>query len=204
MAVLYPENMISDWQEQISNYFQVPFCYCVHDKDLTTDGTTRKVHVHCMIALGNTTTYNSALSIFKTLQDPNKPTCIPNDEIRQVKHVRSVYNYFIHDTEDCKKLGKHLYDKSERITGNLFDIGSYEQLGQAEKDRYLMEITDLCFNYEISNFAQLVKVTRSKDDPEYFFIVKSNSSYFQALTKGIYLDQVQEQKALEKSLNTTT
>lgn len=32
------------------------------------------------------------------------------------------YDYLIHDTDKCRKLGKHQYDPSERITGNGFDI----------------------------------------------------------------------------------
>ena len=48
--------------------------------------------------------------------------------------IRNVYDYLIHDTEDCRKKGKEQYDPSERITGNNFDIGAYEQLGTAEKN----------------------------------------------------------------------
>ena len=54
--------------------------------------------------------------------------------------IRNVYDYLIHDTEDCRKKGKEQYDPSERITGNNFDIGAYEQLGTAEKNEMFLEM----------------------------------------------------------------
>ena len=39
----------------------------------------------------------------------------------------------IHDTDTCRKQGKELYPPENRITGNNFDIGAYEQVGIAEK-----------------------------------------------------------------------
>ena len=56
-----------------------------------------------------------------------------------------MYNYLIHDTEDSRKKHKHQYDKSERITGNNFDIGSYEQLSVDEKNSILVELEKLIF-----------------------------------------------------------
>lgn len=115
-----------------------------------------------------------------------------------MRYIRSVYDYFIHNTDECKKLGKHLYDPFERITGNNFDIGSYEQLGQAEKDQILLAITDFIFSHNIENFADLVYHVRNSFDNEYFSILKCNSTYFQALTKGIYLKQEVIRKEVEK------
>ena len=38
-----------------------------------------------------------------------------------------LYNYLIHDTDSCRKQGKYLYKVEDRICGNGFDIGLYEQ-----------------------------------------------------------------------------
>lgn len=197
MAILYPENMVDNWQDSISSLLQVPYCYIIHDKDLCRDGEQRKVHVHIMIALANTTTYGAALSIFKTLQAPDRPSPIPNDEIRQVRFVRNVYDYFIHNTEESRKLNKHLYQASDRHCGNGFDIGSYEQLGQAEKDQMLLSITDFIFDHNIENFADLVYHVRNSFDDEYFSIVKSNANYFQALTRGVFHQMERNRKDKE-------
>ena len=33
-GILYPENMIENWKDEIEDVLQLPFCYCVHDKDI--------------------------------------------------------------------------------------------------------------------------------------------------------------------------
>ena len=54
-AVMYPENMIDDWKEEIADLIQMPGAYCVHDKDLDDKKEGRKVHVHIIIVFSNTT-----------------------------------------------------------------------------------------------------------------------------------------------------
>ena len=40
----------------------------------------------------------------------------------------------------AERKAKEQYDPSERITGNNFDIGAYEQLGTAEKNEMFLEM----------------------------------------------------------------
>ena len=200
MAICYPDRMVEDWQINISTLLQLPYCYIIHNKDLTKDGESRKVHVHILIAFPNTTTYKSALSVFKALQHPDKDSCIPNDEIRQVKSIRNVYNYFIHDTPECKKLGKHLYNSSERICGNLFDIGSFEQIGQAEREEMLNELTDYLIDKGICNFLLFVQDIRKNKDDIYLSIVRSYNGYFERLTRANYQLRQEERKEVAEIL----
>ena len=67
-AVMYPENMIDNWQDEIAKVLQVPFAYCIHDKDIDKSGNLRKIHVHIITAYGNTTTEKRALQVFKKLE----------------------------------------------------------------------------------------------------------------------------------------
>ena len=69
-AVCYPENMRPDWKERIGEILQLPYAYCVHDKDVQSDGDDRKAHVHIMVAWPNTTTYKAALEVFRGLSAP--------------------------------------------------------------------------------------------------------------------------------------
>ena len=117
-AVLYPESMISTWKEDIGGLLEFPYAYCVHDKDVDSNGEIRKEHVHIMIAFTNTNTYNVALKLFSRLGVVH--TC------QAVMNVRNMYDYLIHDTEDCKKKHKYLYNSHERVSGNNFDIGNYD------------------------------------------------------------------------------
>ena len=116
-AVCYPENMRPDWKERIGEVLQLPYAYCVHDKDVQGDGDDRKAHVHIMVAWPNTTTYKSALETFKGLSAPGAQ-CV--NTCQKVQNVRYMYDYLIHDTDDARKKHKHQYARSERVTGNNF------------------------------------------------------------------------------------
>lgn len=138
VAVLYPENMKPDWKERIGDYLQLPYAYCIHDKDLTNDpDETRKVHVHIIIAYNNTTTLNHAISVFDRLNDYGKHAF---NKAEIVINIRHMYDYLLHHTEDCRRLNKHQYDLSERITGNNFDIGCYEQISEAELEQLIIDV----------------------------------------------------------------
>ena len=64
-AIMYPENMIDTWQQDIAQLLEFPFAYCIHDKDLNGE---RKTHVHIILALPNTTTFKAVVSLFVRLQ----------------------------------------------------------------------------------------------------------------------------------------
>ena len=131
-AIMYPENMIEDWENKICELLQVPFAYCIHTMDTDKKKEKRKIHVHIMIAFTNTTTYRHALSVFKTLEREGK-SAMPNGAIMRVISVRQAFDYLIHDTDDSRKKGKYQYPKEFRILGNNFDIGAYEQLTVVQK-----------------------------------------------------------------------
>lgn len=182
VGILYPENMVEDWQDKIGDIIELPYAYCIHDKDLDKDNDDRKIHVHLMIVFPNTTTYNNALSVFQLLSAPGKKAL---SAIKVVISVRGSYNYLIHDTESCRKDGKYLYDVSDRICGNNFDIGSYEQIGIAEKNEIFLELGKVIIDNSFSNYADFYEyVVSSFDDINYVEIMRSYSSHFERLLKG--------------------
>ena len=200
VAILYPENMIDDWEDKISNLLQVPFVYCIHDKDLCSDGSIRKCHVHIMIAWANTTTYKSALSCFKRLE---KVGCIaiPNDKIEVVQNVRFMYNYLIHDTEDCKKKNKFLYSASERVCGNGFDIGCFEQLSVIDNERILDELEDFLITNSYMNYGSFYRDIKSDSrfSKEHSVIARKNHGFLEALCRGFYLECKRDQELRDRN-----
>lgn len=178
-AVMYPESMVENWEEEIGDILQLPYAYCVHDKCVDQQGEPRKVHVHIMIAYANTTTYKSAMSVFEKLGVVNK--------IEQVHNVRYMYNYLIHDTETCEKKGKHLYNQNERVTGNNFDIGAYEQIGVADKEMIVKEICEIIDTFDFQDFYELNTYARLNFDLEHFTIFRQNQNYFNNVVAGRYL-----------------
>ena len=206
-AICYPENMKEGWQEDISDLLQVPYAYCIHDKDLDHDGDCRKEHLHLMIAFPNTTTEKHAKSVFKELEKPGCKMTL-NDTINRVINVRRAYNYLIHDTDECREKGKYQYDPKERLTGNDFDIGAFEQIGLEEKMKIRRELSIFLIQKQFTDYTTFYQYVINNYDSEYENIVVSYQGHFDKLCKGChhraekrrkYLEREAEQKAKKES-----
>ena len=181
-GVLYPENMIDDWETEIGDIIQLPYAYCIHNTDTDSMSEHRKDHVHIIIAWPNTTTYKNAMSVFELLSAPGKSSL---NTVQRCISIRGAYDYLIHDTESCKKKGKFLYPKENRITGNNFDIGAYEQLDLAVKNNMLKEMCDMIIKEGFVNFGDFyMYVVTNFEDFNYFDILKTYSGLLERLTKS--------------------
>lgn len=191
-AVLYPENMLEDWETDIGDIVQLPYAYCKHDTDTDTQSVHRKDHVHIILAFPNTTTFNHAKSVFDLLSAPGK---VALNTIQRCINIRASYNYLIHDTETCRKKSKYLYDSSCRITGNNFDIGAYEQLDLNIKNEMLKELCDMIIREGFINFGDFyMYVVSTLEDFNYFDLLKTYSGLLERLTKSNYQKMVGHQK----------
>lgn len=188
VGVLFNENMREGWQDDIENLVQLPFAYCVHDKGLQLeDGEHRKVHTHLILVWPAPTTYKHATEVFDRLSAPGK-RCFT--ALEPVYNARRMYDYLIHDTDDCRKKSKYQFQPEDRVTGNLYDIGVYAQVSQTEKNEMFDKLTDLILAYEIQNYADFVLCYRSELKEEEDLardVVRGYSGYFDRLIKGVYL-----------------
>ncbi|MGI6128385.1 MAG: Rep family protein [Planifilum sp.] len=187
-GVLYPENMRSDWKDEISRVVQLPYAYCVHDKDVDKKGELRKAHVHLIVAFPNTTTQKSALDLMQSLSAPGKKAI---STVEAVKNIRFMYDYIRHDTADARKQHKHLYEVEERVCGNGFDIGSYEQISLADKRKMLMDLVTTIKENDIYNFADLTDFVVALH-PEWFDVLVSNSGFLDRLMNGRYHNHIRK------------
>lgn len=198
-AVLYNENMVEGWQDDLDTLIQLPYAYCIHDKGLELeDGEHRKVHTHMIIVWPSTTTYKHACEVFSRLSAPGKSAF---SKIEPVYSARQMYDYLIHLTKDCQKKGKYLFPVEERITGNNYDIGAYEQISQQDKNEMFDKLTDLILAYEIKDFAEFIMRTRVEfaEEPDLVRdVLRAWSGYFDRLIKGVYLHGVSEIEARRK------
>lgn len=183
-GVLYPENMVDDWQDLIGDLLQLPYCYCIHHADLDSKSEHRKDHVHLIIVFNNTTTYKHALSVFNVLSSEGR---IAINTCKPIINIRSMYEYLIHNTETCRKLGKEEYAASERIAGNNFDIGNYEQVSLAEKNEVCKELCKLIVSENFIYFNEFfMYVCSNYEDGVYFDVLKSHSGLMERIIKGNY------------------
>lgn len=194
-AVLYPENMIDNWQDEIGDILQLPYAYCTHDKDIDAEGNQMKTHVHLLYCFNNSTTYRNALNVVKGLEKPGQTAV---NKIERVINIKHMYNYLIHDTEDCRKKKKHLYSPEERITGNGFDIGAFEQLGTAEKGSMARELCDIALNEGFTNFADFYAYVVEHKPAEYFSVMASFGFIIERIIKGNWQRMVSEQQFWKK------
>lgn len=197
-CVLYPENMIPDWELVLDDIIQVPFAYCKHNLDVDSKSEHRKDHVHMLLAFPNTTTLNHAINVANLLSVPGKLCC---STCQAAISVRSSYDYLIHDTDSCRKLGKYQYSPSDRVTGNGFDIGSYEQLALVERIRIVRELCQFIIDENFVNFSDFYigLVLHFGEDDRYHQVLQSYSALFERLTKGNYQRLLFGQAADERS-----
>ena len=192
-AVLYPENMVEGWQDNIGDTIQLPYVYCIHDKDKTSKGEEdRKEHIHIGVVFPNTTTFNHALSVFQLLDSK----CVYCERIVNIRHF---YDYLIHETEDAKKAGKYQYDKSERISGNSFDIGAFEQISTLEKRELVAKMAKDITAYKFENFLDFYEFEIEEAGENIMAVLEClqvNSGFFERLTRGAYL---RHEKAYKKA-----
>lgn len=193
-AVLYPENMISDWENVIAEILQLPYAYCIHDDDLerefeNQEQQKRKTHVHLIVVFNNTTTYNHVMKILALLNAPGKNAF---NKVEAVRGIRHAYEYLIHNTETARKDKKKQYLQSSRITGNNFDIGAYEQISTSDKLKMSKDICNFIIDNNIFNFADLYMAVISNFDDSYFEMLQTHSGFYERLIKGNHYKNVQE------------
>lgn len=179
-AVLYPESMVHNWDRDIADILQVPFAYCVHNKDKDGHNGDRKAHIHLIVAFPNTTTYNHCLKLVQQIQ----PTC---QIVKKVINIRYMYEYLIHNTDSCRKQKKHLYEIEERICGNNFVIGMYEQISLEDKQAMAKELARVCIEKNITNMADLYMMVVNNYPSEYESIMIGYSGFLGNICKGVYL-----------------
>lgn len=186
-AILYPENMFPHWKNIIDDIIQVPFAYCVHDKDPHIDKTTgeiiKKIHIHLFIAYNNVTTLKQILKLCNKLSLPNKKCCSTAEEVVSPIHA---YDYLIHATKKAREQGKYQYPESDRILGNNFDIHFIANEDEHEKCIKVQQLTELIIQNKICNYVDFVNAVLNTYDDSYFHLQEVKSNYFEKLTKGNY------------------
>ena len=199
-GILWTENLPSNWEDTIADTVQLPFAYCKHYKDLDTKNESRKDHVHVILAWPSPTTYKNALAVFQSIGGDNGAKACNTCQV--INNMRHVYDYLIHDTDSARKAGKHLYSPLERVCGNNFDIGTYEQVSQADKDAKLFEMRREIIKRGISNFADFDDLFDELwfDDSVAFEVYKTHSAVLERSIRGQW-QRAESRKAIEQARN---
>lgn len=182
--IVWLDNVVPDWERRLQ-YLQLPYCYCIHDKDHDSVGNPRKLHAHVVVVASNTTTRKFMLtSINSILSLPGSKCC---NTVFAVLNIRWMYNYLIHDTVEARKEGKYLYDPSDRHECNGFDIGILEQLSVAEQRQMRKELSLYIIEHNFFDYTSAYLAVMTDFDDRYLDIMTTSSSHFERITKGNYL-----------------
>lgn len=191
-GVLYPENMMDGWQDEIDDVLQVPFAYAIHDLDHDKKSKHRKTHVHCIVVWGGNTTRKAIVNVFNRLSADGKKCCSTAEPINSIRHA---YDYLIHDTDSCRKKGKELYPESARVEGNNFDIGQLEQLSTKDKQDMLFEMIGLIMSEGYMTVNDFTAAVIASYPEQYREIIVGYNSILERYCRGNYLKWKREQEA---------
>lgn len=186
-AILYPENMLPHWEYVIEDILQIPFCYCIHDKDdhfdIKTGEVISKTHVHIFLVYPNTTTRRNIIKLCNKLSSPNHICCSTAEE---VVNSQRAYDYLIHNTDKARKDGKYQYSPDKRISCNNFDIHFVAQEDEYEKNLKTMQLTEVILQNKITNYVDFLNYVINTYDETYFRLQSTKHSYFDTIIKGNY------------------
>lgn len=194
-AILYPENMIENWENLIEEIIPLPMSYCIHDKDphidKITGEVTNKTHVHLIIVYSNTTTKSNIIKLCNKLSLPDKKCCSTAEEVINMQYA---WDYLIHNTEKARKDNKYQYSSDKRHDLNNFDIHFLATDDEYEKNLKIMQLSDLILQKKLTNYVDFINIVLNDYDVSYFTIQKTNHSYFDTIIKGNYKKYVKKEE----------
>ena len=207
-GVLYPENMREDWKEVIGDTLQYPYAYCQHSQDKDSKSEHRKDHVHLIVAFPNTTTYKHALNVMDLLSAEGKKAI---NKCEAVVGIRNVYDYLIHDTEDCRKKAKSSTTRPSVLRATTSTLVRMSSLAQPRRTKCSWR-WDKLSKHGFTNYMDFYEfVVDTYEDMNYIEVMRCYSGHFERMTRGNYQRWEQGQRGLrpsqaklhENSTNTT-
>lgn len=190
-AIVYPENAIDDWQEEIDDILQVPYAYAIHDIDHDSKSKERKTHAHLIVVWPGNTTRKAIINVVNRLSAEGKKCCSTAEPVNNIRHA---YDYLIHDTASCRKKGKELYPVEARIEGNNFDIGQLEQLTTQAKQEMLFELVGFIMTEKFETINDFTVAAMKEFPDTYLQIIVGYNSILERYCRGNYLNGERNRK----------
>jgi hypothetical protein len=164
--IVYPDSAPADWRDRLNGlqWVESP----LHDRDVNPDGTPKKPHWHTMIFNAGKISYNQAKEIADMINGASP---------EYVKNVTGMIRYFAHiDNPE-----KAQYDKSD-IIGHGVDVSKYLD-SEDDIDKLEQEIEIYCEENHISEYSQLIKLSRQFDG--WHKCVSTHTIHFKAFVTSL-------------------
>lgn len=163
--VLYPESAPSDWVDRLQSTGLACAISPLHDSDLNPTGEPKKAHYHVILSYSGPTSYKVVKGLTDSLNQP-----IP----QPLEQVRGYYRYLTH-MDNPEKAQYSPFD-IRHING--FDISDYCDLTRSEVNAIKSQLIQLCRNFGIVEYSQLMDYLLDNEMKTEFDIASSNTLFF--------------------------
>ena len=144
----------------------------IHDRDENATHEHKKDHYHVLMTYQGPTAYSVVKRITDDLGQPHP---------QPVEQIRGYYRYLTHEDNPEKPQ----YDAKDIRTLNGFDIRDFVEMGKSEVLKIKGEITDYIRENGITEYADIVTISRADDAPaDWYDVLSSNTLYFTALLRS--------------------
>lgn len=198
-TIVYPESAASGWLGMLQSMGLQAVLSPLHDRDVYeyTDnekgfkkGDLKKPHYHLVFLFDSLKSSVQVKEITDKLQSVGQ---------LKVLSISGTIRYLTH--KDCKD--KAQYDEKDLVSIGGADIEKYSKT-ENEKDEDLNQtffrITNVCAEFSIYEFSDLVDFLLSKEMFDEFKIVRQNSYFWASYLKSKFYKQfVNENENLQKS-----
>lgn len=162
-CILYPDSMPANFIDILSN-MQLPIVLSpLHDSDVQSDGSLKKVHYHLIIMYGGKKSYYQVCNDLSPLRGT-----IP----QRVRDTRSTVRYLIH--KDNPEKAQYSFNDINTFGGVTIRDYFNEKIN---RDDLFYQIVDFIESEDITEFCDLVTYTRY-NKPEWKDIIFSSYTIF--------------------------
>lgn len=167
--IVYPESAPNGWERILKQSYLPMVISPLHDKDIFEDGENKgklkKAHYHCLVEYPNTTTFNSILSISKSVNGSNPIV---------IKSKNGYVKYLDHSEEEDKV--KYNYEDIQFL--NDFQLMETDDT----KVDYSIKILKFINDNMIFEFSEVMEKLPKYDLDLFRYFIKTNAVWDRYIT----------------------
>lgn len=218
VAILYADSLRPSWLKLLERYGVACSVSPLHDKDVFTAeealagkgkaGHLKKAHYHLIICYKGPKYQRQVKAMLdECCKASDAPLPFPMES-----EVEDCEKYLTHETEACRKAGKHVYDADEVIHLNGYKVEDYPRKKKSKKvdvAEAMFHLMDLCEQYDLQEVWDVLVVARGQGYEDVIelvgqkaYLVKSiidSRRYKRAKIDGMVNELTNENRNVEQS-----
>lgn len=173
-AIMYPEDLPSNWIDMLDDAHVRWICSPLHDKDTNPDGTPKKIHYHILLIYDVVKTTQQIIDLFVGLFGQSETGSIIGVATPQPVTDRcALVRYFAH----LDNPSKAQYDIADIIGHNGADPTEILRYSQSETREMMKDIIRYIVDNEITELSVL-SIMIMDTHPDWFDIITKQSTIY--------------------------